>query len=97
MTVPHLITIPCSTCGGVFQVMETRASARPDCNACRVRKGGAHNPQPTQTMDMARAQVIREIQAFAGDYAHPITQDGVTRDVLIVEQLIDFLRVPEAK
>ena len=38
-----------------------------------------------------RDLVIREIQAFAGDYAHPMTQDGVTRDVLIVEQLIDFL------
>ena len=39
-----------------------------------------------------RDLVIREIQAFAGDYAHPMTQDGVTRDVLIVEDLIDFLR-----
>ena len=39
-----------------------------------------------------RDLVIREIQAFAGDYAHPMTQDGVTRDVLIIEDLIDFLR-----
>ena len=39
-----------------------------------------------------RDLVIREIQAFAGDYAHPMTKDGVTRDVLIVEQLLDFLR-----
>lgn len=39
-----------------------------------------------------RELVIREIQAFAGDYAHPMTKDGVTRDVLIVEQLLDFLR-----
>ena len=39
-----------------------------------------------------RDLVIREIQAFASDYAHPMTQDGVTRDVLIVEQLLDFLR-----
>ena len=38
-----------------------------------------------------RDLVIREIQAFAGDYAHPMTQDGVTRDVLIVEELVDFL------
>ena len=34
-----------------------------------------------------RAQVIREIKAFAGDYSHQI--DG--RDVVIVEQLLDFL------
>lgn len=39
-----------------------------------------------------RDLVIREIQAFASDYAHPMTKDGVTRDVLIVEQLLDFLR-----
>jgi len=39
-----------------------------------------------------RDLVIREIQAFSSDYAHPMTQDGVTRDVLIVEQLLDFLR-----
>ena len=38
-----------------------------------------------------RELVIREIKAFAGDYAHPMTQDGVTRDVLIVEELVDFL------
>lgn len=36
----------------------------------------------------AREQVIREISAFAGDYHHHI--DG--RDVVIVEQLLDFLR-----
>jgi hypothetical protein len=39
-----------------------------------------------------RAQVIREIQAFAGDYHHHI--DG--RDVVIVEQLLDFLQTREA-
>jgi len=44
----------------------------------------------------ARNQIIREIQAFASDYAHPMTKDGVTRDVLIVEQLLDFLREPES-
>lgn len=44
----------------------------------------------------AREQVIREIQAFAGDYSHPMTKDGVTRDVLIVEQLLDFLKTPES-
>jgi hypothetical protein len=35
-----------------------------------------------------RAQIIREIEAFAGDYHHHI--DG--RDVVIVEQLLDFLK-----
>jgi hypothetical protein len=52
--------------------------------------------QVLQTLEMSlkeeRELVIREIQAFAGDYAHPMTQDGVTRDVLIVEELVDFLR-----
>ena len=43
---------------------------------------------------IARSLIVREIQAFAGDYAHPMTQDGVTRDVLIVEQLLDFLMTP---
>ena len=50
----------------------------------------------TKTLEISlkeeRDLVIREIQAFASDYAHPMTQDGVTRDVLIVEQLLDFLR-----
>jgi hypothetical protein len=45
-------------------------------------------------LDEARALIIREIQAFAGDYAHAMTQDGVTRDVVIVEQLLDFLQTP---
>jgi hypothetical protein len=35
-----------------------------------------------------RSRVISEIEAFAGDYHHHI--DG--RDVVIVEQLLDFLR-----
>lgn len=35
-----------------------------------------------------RSKIISEIQAFAGDYHHHI--DG--RDVVIVEQLLDFLR-----
>ena len=48
------------------------------------------------TMNEMRALVIKEIQAFAGDYSHPMTKDGVTRDVLIVEQLLDFLREPES-
>jgi hypothetical protein len=39
-----------------------------------------------------RAQVIREIEAFAGDYHHHI--DG--RDVVIVEQLLEFLKSQKA-
>jgi hypothetical protein len=39
-----------------------------------------------------RAQVIREIEAFAGEFHHHI--DG--RDVVIVEQLLEFLRSKEA-
>jgi hypothetical protein len=35
-----------------------------------------------------RAQVIREIEAFASEYSHLI--EG--RDVVIVEQLTEFLR-----
>lgn len=41
-----------------------------------------------------RNQIIREIEAFAGDYHHHI--DG--RDMVIVEQLLDFLReIPSDK
>jgi hypothetical protein len=39
-----------------------------------------------------RLQVIREIEAFAGDYHHHI--EG--RDVVIVEQLLDFLKSKKA-
>ena len=39
-----------------------------------------------------RQQVIREVQAFAGEYHHHI--DG--RDVVIVEQLLDFLQSKKA-
>ena len=39
-----------------------------------------------------RLQVIREIQAFANDYHHHV--DG--RDVVIVEQLLDFLTSKKA-
>lgn len=35
-----------------------------------------------------REQIIREIQAFASEYAHEV--DG--RDVVIVSQLLDFLK-----
>lgn len=44
----------------------------------------------------ARKQVIREIQAFAGDYSHEVTKDGATREVVIVKQLLDFLGEPES-
>jgi hypothetical protein len=49
------------------------------------------------TMSEERALVVREIQAFASDYAHSITKDGATRDVLIVEQLLEFLREPSSE
>ena len=35
-----------------------------------------------------KEDIIKKIQAFAGDYSHNI--EG--RDVVIVEQLIDFLK-----
>ena len=41
-----------------------------------------------------RSKIISEIQAFAGDYHHHV--EG--RDVVIVEQLLDFLReIPRDK
>ena len=39
-----------------------------------------------------RQQIIREVQAFAGEYHHHV--DG--RDVVIVEQLLDFLQSKKA-
>jgi hypothetical protein len=39
-----------------------------------------------------RLQVIREVQAFAGEYHHHV--DG--RDVVIVDQLLDFLQSKKA-
>jgi hypothetical protein len=39
-----------------------------------------------------RQQVIREVQAFAGEYHHHV--DG--RDVVIVDQLLDFLQSKKA-
>lgn len=45
-----------------------------------------------------RQRIVKEIQAFASEYGHLMTKDGVTRDVVIVEQLIDFLTpVDESK
>jgi len=46
-----------------------------------------------RVMTYARKELIREIQAFAGDYHHHI--DG--RDVVIVEQLLQFLTPIEGK
>ena len=37
--------------------------------------------------EIARSLIVREIQAFAGDYGHII--EG--RNCVIVEQLVDFL------
>lgn len=43
-----------------------------------------------------RERIVKEIQAFASEYGHLMTRDGVTRDVVIVEQLLDFLTpIPE--
>ena len=39
-----------------------------------------------------RANIVKEIQAFAGDYGHEVTKDGATREVVIVEQLLDFFQ-----
>jgi hypothetical protein len=39
-----------------------------------------------------RLQLIREVQAFAGEYHHHV--DG--RDVVIVDQLLDFLQSKKA-
>jgi hypothetical protein len=39
-----------------------------------------------------RQQIIREVQAFAGEYHHHV--DG--RDVVIVDQLLDFLQSKKA-
>jgi hypoxanthine-guanine phosphoribosyltransferase len=44
-------------------------------------------------MRYARQEFIKEIQAFAGEYHHHI--EG--RDVVIVEQLINFLQPIEGK
>jgi hypothetical protein len=45
-----------------------------------------------------RERIVKEIQAFASEYGHLMTKDGVTRDVVIVEQLLDFLTpVDESK
>ncbi len=42
-----------------------------------------------------RERIIKEVQAFASEYGHPITRNGVSRDVVIVEQLLDFLTIPK--
>lgn len=44
-----------------------------------------------------RAAIIREIQAFASSFGHAMTKDDVTRDVVIVEQLLDFLNKPHGE
>ena len=47
----------------------------------------------SKVMAVARAEVISEVEAFAGDYHHHV--DG--RDVVIVEQLLQFLEPVEGK
>lgn len=47
--------------------------------------------------EITRFLVHREVQAFCSEYSHPVTKDGVTRDVVIVEQLLDFLHSPSLK
>lgn len=45
-----------------------------------------------------RNQIIREIEAFAGDYHHHLMDGSTVREVVIVEQLLDFLReIPSDK
>jgi hypothetical protein len=44
-------------------------------------------------MAVAREEIISEVEAFAGDYHHHV--DG--RDVVIVEQLLQFLKPVEGK
>jgi hypothetical protein len=45
-----------------------------------------------------RNQIIREIEAFAGDYHHHLMDGNTVREVVIVEQLLDFLReIPSDK
>jgi hypothetical protein len=39
-----------------------------------------------------RSRVISEIEAFAGDYHHHLMDGNTTREVVIVDQLLDFLR-----
>lgn len=55
---------------------------------------GYSSDKENEGMKMAlteRERIIKEVQAFASEYGHLMTRDGVTRDVVIVEQLLDFL------
>lgn len=52
------------------------------------------NDLATKIRAYERELVNREIQAFASEYGHEMTKDGATRDVVIVEQLLDFLNSP---
>ena len=42
--------------------------------------------------EIARSLIVKEIQAFASDYSHEVIKDGMAREVIIVEQLLDFLQ-----
>jgi len=53
------------------------------------------NDLATKIRAYERQLIVSEIQAFAGEYGHEMTKDGATRDVVIVEQLLDFLISPK--
>jgi hypothetical protein len=44
--------------------------------------------------EIGRLEIIRDIQAFVGEYAHEVTQDNEKRMVVIIDQLFDFLIAP---
>lgn len=54
------------------------------------------NDLATKIRAYERQLIVSEIQAFASEYAHEMTKDGATRDVVIVEQLLDFLISPKS-
>jgi metal-responsive CopG/Arc/MetJ family transcriptional regulator len=44
--------------------------------------------------EIGRAEIIRDIQAFVGEYSHEVTHDNEKRMVVIIDQLFDFLSLP---
>jgi hypothetical protein len=44
--------------------------------------------------EIGRLEIIRDIQAFVGEYSHEVTHDNEKRRVVIIEQLFDFLSLP---
>jgi hypothetical protein len=45
--------------------------------------------------EIGRGEIIRDIQAFVGEYSHEVTHDNEKRMVVIIEQLFDFLSLPK--